>query len=415
MIPEAVVPLLVAALGGAAVGVERQWSGHASGPDARFAGLRTFTMLGGLAGLCGQLWLWDATLPAVVLLVAAATLVVSAYVVASRRDVEATTEVAALVVLAAGVTAGLGHTREASGVIAVTVLLLVEKSRLHSFIGKIEDEGLLAAARFAVMAVVVLPLLPEGPFGPLGGVRPRELWMLVLFFSGLSFAGYLARSMVGDRHGYPLAGVLGGMVSSTSVTLTYARLSREEPAHAVPLAQGAVAANAVLFIRVLVASAVLSPALSVALAPIVVLPFLIGAALVVLRWRAADQAPAAAAAAPRNPLQLGSALQMAALFQVVLFVFAAVERRLGEAGLLGTAAVLGLTDMDALTIAMAKGVSGGGLAAALAARAVAVGIITNTLVKMTLAATIGRGAFRTLTVAGLAAMGVALAAGLFWA
>lgn len=412
MLLEGVLPLLVAALGGAAVGVERQWSGHASGPDARFGGLRTFTMLGGLAGLSGLFWSWDVHALAAVLLVAAAALVIAAYAVASRRDVDATTEVAALVVLAAGVTAGLGQTRIASGAIAVTVLLLVEKSRLHAFIARLEGAGLFAAARFAVMAVVVLPLLPEGPFGPLGGVRPRELWLLVLFFSGLSFSGYLARAIAGDRHGYPLAGLLGGIVSSTSVTLTFSRLSREDRAHGLALAQGAVAASAVLFVRVLIAAAVLSPALAAALAPFFLVPFVTGAAIVVLRWRAAEQ-NATPAAAPRNPLQLLSALQMAALFQVVLFVFAAVEQWFGERGVLGTAALLGLTDVDALTMTMAKGVSGGGIGAALGARAVAVGILTNTMVKMALTAAIGRGAFRTITLAGLGAMGAGLAATMF--
>ena len=79
------------------------------------------------------------------------------------------------------------------------------------------------------MAAVILPLLPAGPFGPLGGVRPRQLWALVLFFSGLSFVGYLARRAAGPGRGYALAGTLGGVLSSTSVTLTFSRLSRESP------------------------------------------------------------------------------------------------------------------------------------------------------------------------------------------
>ena len=60
------VGLLIAALGGAAVGLERQWSGHAEGPDARFAGIRTFTMLGAAGGLSGWLWTAGVTGPATV-------------------------------------------------------------------------------------------------------------------------------------------------------------------------------------------------------------------------------------------------------------------------------------------------------------------------------------------------------------
>src|SRR6516225_12218490 len=105
------------------------------------------------------------------------------------------------VVLAAGAIAGMHELRLASATIAITTLLLLEKSKLHSIVEHIDDASLRAAFRFAVMAVVILPLLPTGPYGPLGGVRPRQLWAMVLFFSGLSFAGYLARRAIGPNRG----------------------------------------------------------------------------------------------------------------------------------------------------------------------------------------------------------------------
>ena len=253
-----VMGLWIAALGGAAVGIERQWSGHAEGLRARFAGIRTFSLIGGLGGLSGALWSLGVTGPAVVVLSGTAALCVAAYFAASRSDVDGTTEVAALVVLTSGVLAGLGSYRLASGIIAVTCLLLVEKSRLHSLVARIDDVALRAGVRFGVMALVVLPLLPEGPYGPFGGIRPRELWALALFFSGLSFLGYVARRMLGPDQGYFVAGLLGGLVSSTNVTFTFARTSRAESASDGALAYGAIAANAMLYPRVLVAVAVLN-------------------------------------------------------------------------------------------------------------------------------------------------------------
>src|SRR6476659_10677483 len=116
--PESLFPLLVALLGGAAVGVERQWSGHAAGPQARFAGVRTFALLGGLGGIAGRLWVWDAQALAAIVLVLGGLLVLVGYLAASRHDVDATTETAALIVIAAGVTAGLGQTGVASGIAA---------------------------------------------------------------------------------------------------------------------------------------------------------------------------------------------------------------------------------------------------------------------------------------------------------
>lgn len=147
------VGLLIATLGGAAVGLERQWSGHAEGPAARFAGIRTFTMLGAVAGFSGWLLKAAFTAPAVVLLAGAVAIVVAAYVAGSRQDIDGTTEVAALVVLASGVLAGVGWIRLASGTIALTTLLLVEKSRLHALVKHVDDVGLRSGVRFAVMAL----------------------------------------------------------------------------------------------------------------------------------------------------------------------------------------------------------------------------------------------------------------------
>ena len=407
MMPDPVFAMAVATLGGAAVGVERQWSGHASGPGARFAGIRTFTLLGALAGLSGLLWSWGAPALAVTLVASAAALIVAAYLAASRSDVDGTTEVAALVVLAAGAAAGIGQLAVASGVIALTWLLLSEKSRLHTFVTHLDEVGLSAAARFTVMAAVILPLLPEGPYGPLGGVRPRFLWVAVLFFSGLSFAGYVARRLVGATRGYAIAGLLGGLVSSTNVTLTFARLSRRHPTLDVPLARGVVAANAMLFVRMLAATAVLSPPLAVAVLPYFALPFAVGLVVVARGfWR--PPSGEITLEPQNNPLQLRNSLEMALLFQVVLFGMTYAQQAFGDSGVVTTAALLGLTDVDALTLSMAKGVGGAAVSAPLAATALAVGVLANTMVKLGIAAVVGRGRFRTVAVSVLLAMAVSL-------
>ena len=404
-----VLGIFVAALGGVAVGIERQRSGHASGPGARFGGVRTFTLLGGIAGLAG--WLATQHLPglAIVLAAGAVAIVIAGYVAASRTDVDATTEVAALVVIGAGLSAGLGWLTVASAVIAVSVLLLVEKSHLHALVGRIDDEELRAAARFGVMAVVILPLLPEGPFGPWGAIRPRTLWLLVLFFTGLSFSGYLARRVFGATQGYPLAGLLAGLISSTNATFTFARLSRREQWLSRPLAVGAVAACTVLFPRVLVATSVLDLAVAGALLPYLAAPFAVGVVTLILGWRTA----AATEESPQplsNPLQIRPALEMAALFQVVLFVVEGARRTFGESGLLVSGAVLGLTDVDALTISMARA-GAAGTAPAVAAKAIAIGILANCLLKLGLAL-YGTTPFRRLTSAALTTMAVAIAVAL---
>jgi uncharacterized membrane protein (DUF4010 family) len=404
-----IVAILIAALGGTAVGLERQWSGHASGPGARFAGIRTFTMLGAVAGLCGWLWKSSLTVPATILFAGAVAIIVAAYVAASRHDVDATTEVAALVVLTAGLLAGTGAFRVASGIIALEALLLVEKSRLHTVVQRIDDVELRAGVRFAVMALVILPLLPVGPYGPFGGIRPRELWALVLFFSGLSFLGHVARRVAGPGQGYLMTGLLGGLVSSTNVTFTFARLSRNDRTLERALAFGAVGATAVLYPRVLIATAALNPPLVAPLIPYLLVPALVAALIAAFGGRksAIVGTPAAVVAAPSrqqdNPLQLRAAAQLAVLFQVVLMVVHFAREMWGQSGVLTSAAILGLTDVDALTVSMARGVATT-VSLQAAARAIAVGVLANTAMKLGLAVFFGTARFRTIVGGTLALM-----------
>jgi uncharacterized membrane protein (DUF4010 family) len=403
--------IAIALLGGLAVGIERQWSGKADGPRARFAGLRTFTLLGLVAGLSGWLWTAGLTGPALVLLAGVGALVVVAYLAASRHDIEGTTEVAAFVVLAAGVLSGAGYTAVSSGIIAVTVFLLVEKKQLHRLVKKLDVVELRAGARFAVMAAVIMPLLPAGPYGPLGGVRPRFLWALVLFFSGLSFVGYMAtRGGIGSR-GYALAGAVGGLVSSTSVTLTFARLSQRMSDAGRALAAGTLGACAVLLPRVLIASAVLAPALTLKLWPAFVAPVVIGLVFFVIGLGQTNHS--GKIEEERNPLQFRAALEMAAIFQLVLWISAYAKQRFGGMGLVGTGALLGLVDMDALTISMAQQTAAG-TPAEVASQAVIVGVFANTIVKLLIALGIGRGTFRAITAVGLALMALALGAWAYW-
>jgi len=393
--------IVVAALGGAAIGLEREWSGHASGPHARFAGIRTFTLLGGFAGIAGWLWQSGATELAAVLTAGAAALVVAAYVAGSRTEVDGTTEVAALVALAAGLLAGSGRMALASATIAATALLLVEKTRLHAFVAHIDDLSLRAGIRFAVMAVVILPLLPTGPYGPLGGIRPRELWAIVLFFSGLSFAGYLAKRGLGARYGYPATGLVGGLMSSTAVTFTFAGESRRQPEFGPALASGVLAANTVMFVRVAVVLAVLNASLLPVAVPYLVAPFLVGAAASLAGLFRQSEGGSELKVAG-NPLQFSMALKMALIFQVVLFVVHAASQAYGSLGVLVSGAVVGFADVDALLLSMARTQSG--VVPTLAAQAVVVGVLSNTVLKILLAAILGRGRFRIEAVTGLTAI-----------
>jgi uncharacterized membrane protein (DUF4010 family) len=260
------------------------------------------------------------------------------------------------------------------------------------------------------MALVILPLLPEGPYGPFGGIRPRGLWAVVLFFSGLSFAGYAARRMVGPGHGYLVTGLLGGLVSSTNVTFTLARMSRTDASMDRALAFGAVGATAMLYPRVIVASAILNPAVVGPLVPYLAPPAAVAALAAVMGLRESTTV-GVPTVAQRNPLQLGSALQMAALFQIVLMAVYVARETWGASGVFTSAAVLGLTDVDALTVSMARNVAQT-VSPSVAATAIAIGVLTNTGMKLTLALLFGSRRFQVIAGGALALMLVALGSAL---
>jgi uncharacterized membrane protein (DUF4010 family) len=195
-------------------------------------------------------------------------------------------------------------------------------------------------------------------------------------------------------------------VSSTNVTFSFARASRAAPEAGVPLGYGAVAASTVVNLRVALATAALAPSLALELWPYLVPGLGVGALAFVGAVRHVHREPQAAAEPSRNPLRLAEALQMAALFQIVLIGVEVVRRFGREVGVIASGAVLGLTDMDALTLSMAQAASSG-LHLDTAARAIAVGLIANTLLKMGVAVALGNTGFRRVAGVSLFLMAVA--------
>jgi uncharacterized membrane protein (DUF4010 family) len=234
--------------------------------------------------------------------------------------------------------------------------------------------------------------------------------MLVLFFSGLSFAGYVARRLAGPGRGYLVAGLLGGLISSTNVTFTFARMSRTALALDRALAFGAVAANAMLYPRVLIATTILNPVLLGPLFGYMAPPALVALIVAAMGARSAHRG-ADADIPQRNPLQLTAALQMALLFQVVLMAVYIARERWGASGVFTSAAALGLTDIDALTVSMATDVARAA-SPSIAATAIGIGVLSNTAMKLVLALFFGSPGYRIVTGGALTLMLIALAAAL---
>ncbi|GAA4764590.1 MgtC/SapB family protein [Novosphingobium ginsenosidimutans] len=384
---DALTSIALALALGLLVGVERGWTQRDQAPGTRFAGIRTYGLLGLAGGLGGAL---QAAFPVLsgVLLAATAVLVVMGYWRSTRgqtaapASISGTASLVGLLTLACGFVAGAGAHALASAATGVMVLVLAMRHQLHDWIRQLDQREVLAIAHFALIALVILPLLPDTPMGPLDAWRPRQIWLVVVLVCGFSFLGYIAAHRLGATKGTLATAAAGSMVSSTAVTAAVAGRLRDGSGDLATLNSAIALASAVMFIRVMALVAALAPfALTMLLAW--ALPgmavSLIGAWLI--GRRRLDTGAAAEQAMPlRNPFALGPALLLAALVMVLSVAARWVLARYGDAGLATVLALSGMLDVDSAIITMGN-MPAGTVDPRLAALILMPPVLLNTLIK----------------------------------
>ncbi len=398
---------------GLLIGLQRGWALRDEQAGTRFAGIRTYGLLG-LAGGLGAVLQARAGVLGQVLIAASALLVLLGYWrgTAGKATISGTASLAALITLAAGFLAGSGEMVLASVVTGLMVLLLSQRQRLHHALRHIDSDEMAAVARFALIALVILPLLPNTPMGPLLAWRPRQLWLVVVLVSGFSFAGYVGVRLLGTARGVLATAAAGSMVSSTAVTASLAGKLRDE-AGGEALLNGAVAlASGVMFFRVMVLAAVLAPFALTSFAIIAVPAMLVSLAGAGLSLRRGEGAAVEEAEqiVVRNPFDLKPALLLMLMTMALTVAARWVLQRYGDAGLAVVLAIAGTADVDSAVITMGN-LPQGTLTPRTAALVLAAPVALNTLFKtailLTLAGRKGTGAAATM-LASLAAMGLAV-------
>jgi uncharacterized membrane protein (DUF4010 family) len=382
----------IACLIGALTGLEREKRQHDEGVgDA--PGLRTFILVAEIGAIAGWLarifsapWIIGAALGALALVI------VAGYVVSARSgtgQLGLTTEVATLVVCLLGAMTTLGLAPLAIGLAVITAAVLAYKQSLHGLVERLGWDDVYAGLRLLIAAFVVLPLLPDRPIDPWGALNPASLWRLVLLISSLSLVGYVATRWLGEKTGAALTGITGGLVSSTAVTLSFARESRASGRAPSVLAVGILLAWVIMFGRVVVEVFVVNAALVWHVLP----PFLAmaAAAAVVAVWlsrRATREPDRRGKDVPlTNPFSLTSAAKFAAFFALVLVVVKLAQRYFPGTGLFVVAALAGLSDVDAITLSMADHAKSGDASTATAA--IVIAVLSNTLVKAGMVTALG--------------------------
>ncbi len=368
---------------GLLVGVQRGWALRAEQDGARFAGIRTFGLLGLAGGIAGALQQRAEGL-ATVLLAATGALVVMGYWRSTQRNpsISGTASLVGLLTLACGFLAGSGSFALASAATGVMVMILAMRNQLHGWVGALDEREVLAIARFALIALVILPLLPNTPFGPYDAWRPRELWMVVVLVCGFSLAGYVAAKRLGESQATLATAAAGAVVSSTAVTAALASQLRGGDGDRAVLNAGIALASAVMFARVIVLTGALAgfalPTLALWATP-GMLVSLIGTAWLIRRRHDGTHAGGAATTL-RNPFAIKPALVLMVLVMVLSVVAHWVLERYGDAGLATVLALSGMVDVDSAIITMGH-LPSGAIAPQMAALVLMPPILLNTLVK----------------------------------
>lgn len=384
------------------IGLERGWRERGMESGERSAGIRTYAFygfFGGLAGITPGDW------PLAAAFLGGAILIAVGYLAGVKdegADRGMTSEVAALVTLALGGLAGRGELLIASVGAVATVLLLDLKRPLHRFLGLIREDEIAAAFKLLAISALVLPFLPDVDMGPGGALNPYAIWWAVVLVACVSFAGYIAVRVFGATHGPLVFGLVGGLASSTAVTVTAARFAKAEPSNAAPFAGAISLAGAVMMTRVAVFLGVIAPSLLAA----TWLPLAAGAAtaavggLVVGLGRRSGPTADLAMEPPRDFwFAVTFGLVMAVIGVAVVFG----ERWFGDSGLYAIAAISGPFDVDAFTLSAARS-AGATIPADAAARAVLLAVAVNTIGKAVIAFALGGAAIgaRTALVSGMA-------------
>ena len=373
------------------IGVERGWRERDAGEGERTAGLRTFALI----GLAGGIFALLAQSLGVVAFAAGFLAVAGAITLFRWREslheggFGATSLIAAFLTFALGAYAVAGSMVAAVAAAVATAAILAAKGWLHSWLKTLTWEELRSALVLFAMTFVVLPVLPDRGFGPYEALNPRSLWLMTIAIAGVSFLGYVAVKVAGTRFGPLIAGIAGGVVSSTITTVDMARRARAAPKAERAYLAGAVAASATMFVRVAAIVAVFGPALlpRVAGSLAAALAVSVAAALVVDRpWR--SRKGDGEGSRLTNPFELRTVLLFGLMLAVVMLLSTAASETFGEGGGVLFAAVAGIGDVDAITLSMTE-VAGGVVSEPAAAIAILVAVAANSASKTVLATAAG--------------------------
>ena len=403
--------VLIALALGFLIGLEREYSKRVQDKTEQFAGVRTYTLMSLFGFLCAYLALRYGDWIFISGLVSLFALVIAAYALSAKPGAYGvTTELAGVLAFLIGAFVFQGEVLFAVIIAVVVTVLLSLKLRLHSFIATLTPQDIRAFIQFVIISAVILPFLPNEPMGPNGVWNPYEIWLMVVLVAGISLAGYLLAKILGPSRGTMVSGIVGGLVSSTVATLSLARRSRQQPngPHAVTSAS-IIGATAVLYPRIWLITWVINQELAIRMAPAFILITLVAFGVAYLIQRKGEGGTVEEIAT-QNPLNFKIAIQFALLYMAVLWLMDLAAAGEGKLGLYGMSVIFGATNMDVITLSIARNTESIGLVIGVVA--VLLATLSNTVMKFLIVLSFGHKALRKWSAVGFGIIGIATVVGI---
>ncbi|GEO04287.1 hypothetical protein AAE02nite_19510 [Adhaeribacter aerolatus] len=373
---------------GLLVGLQRQMA------NSQVAGIRTFpmfTMLGTLSAFLSQAfggWILAAGFISVTALLVIANLLRSR----TQEPISPgqTTEAAVLLMYGVGAYLVAGDRTIAIAIGGLVAVLLHFKKPLHGFIQKVGYDDSRVVMQFVLISLVILPILPNQAFGPYRVLNPHDIWLMVVLIVGIGMCGYFAYKFFGKQAGTLLGGILGGLISSTATTVSYARRTKHTPDASVLAAYVILTASTVAFLRIIVEIIVVAPRQAGQLVPPLAALFLLLLGIIgaLYFWNRHKQEEAQIPE-QGNPAELKSAFVFAGLYALVMLGTAAARDYFGNSGLYAVGFLSGLTDVDAITLSTAKLVQSEKLHAHTGWQVILIAALSNLLFKGAMVAVLG--------------------------
>ncbi|UCB54207.1 MAG: MgtC/SapB family protein [Thiotrichales bacterium] len=401
---------------GLLVGLQREYAQlQLEKEEKSFGGARTFALLallGCVAALISESL--DSPLVFSVIAVIIGGLIMIAYSATAREgNIGMTSEVAAVITVLAGALCFWGELALAAALGVATTVLLELKLQTRTLARNITHSDVYATLSFAVITLVILPVLPSHSFGPppFDVLVPYNIWLMVVFISGISFLGYLLIKIIGARRGVGITGLLGGLASSTAVTLSFAQRSRTIKGLERPFAMAILLAWGVMFVRVMIEVAVINPVLFRVVWVPLTAALAVSATYCIYLYRSQATEKQEEEDKFKNPFELGPALTFGLVYALILLAANTAKMYFGNTGLYVSSIVSGLADVDAITLSLAElSRDTGELDLNTASRGIVMAAVSNTLVKSGIVLAMGSRELRKVITPGLLAIvGTAIA------